>query len=72
MRGELVRRMRMSKAWSQSDLAKRAGLRQATVSNVERRGIARYSTALAIAGALGVSVTEITFIMTEGVTQWIQ
>lgn len=60
VRGDEIQRLRLSKAWSQADLAKRAGLRQATISNVERMNVARYTTILAIAETLGVTVSDIT------------
>lgn len=60
VRGEEIQRLRLLRAWSQADLGRRAGLRQATISNVERHNVARYATILAIASVFGVNVTEIT------------
>jgi transcriptional regulator with XRE-family HTH domain len=53
----VVQQLRLERAMSQADLADRAGVRQATVSNAERGKNIRYATLGALAGALGVEVT---------------
>lgn len=65
MNGNEVRRLRLIKAWSQADLADKAGVRQATVSNAERGNNLRYATIAALAGALVVEVQAIAAVLDE-------
>lgn len=58
--GETIRQYRVRKGWSQEDLAGKAGIREATVSEVERNERKmRLSTAIAIAKALEIPITEL-------------
>lgn len=51
--GAVIQRTRKNLGWSQSDLAERAGLRQATISTIERgESPARIDTLLSVLGAL--------------------
>ncbi|WP_444464442.1 helix-turn-helix domain-containing protein [Rhodobacter capsulatus] len=51
--GAVIQRTRKSHGWSQSDLAERAGLRQATISDIERgESPAKIDTLLSVLGAL--------------------
>ena len=59
LKAEEVRRIRVGRAMSQADLADKAGVRQATISNAERGHHLRYATIAAIAGALAVEVSMI-------------
>lgn len=56
VKGDVVQRLRVEKAMSQADLADKAGVRQATVSNAENGKNVRYATVGAIAGALDVEI----------------
>lgn len=59
VRGTDLRSLRLSRGWSQKDLADRAGIRQGTVSSLENGHNARPSTVRLIAEALGVTVREV-------------
>lgn len=59
VKGATVRTLRLSLGWSQEDLARQAGIRQGTVSAIERGGRARPSTVRLVAEALGVTVPEV-------------
>lgn len=54
-----LRTLRLEQALSQRSLARVAGLRPATVSDIENGAQARISTIKALADALGVRPTEI-------------
>lgn len=55
-----VRALREQNSWSQEHLASAAGLSTRTVQRVEAEGIGSAETRLALAGALGVPVSQIT------------
>jgi transcriptional regulator with XRE-family HTH domain len=55
---ELVRRLRLDKAWSQEKLADEAGVSLRTVQRVEADGVAAHRSCRAIAKALGVDPAE--------------
>lgn len=61
--GRRVKTLRKAKAMSQAELAKRAGVDQKTVSNIERAGGAQKSVRLSavsnVARALGVSTWQL-------------
>ncbi|ETD86373.1 helix-turn-helix domain-containing protein [Rhodobacter capsulatus] len=51
--GAVIQRTRKGHGWSQSELAERAGLRQATISDIERgESPAKIDTLLSVLGAL--------------------
>lgn len=51
--GSIIQRARKKRCWSQSQLAERAGLRQATISQVESgEKLAKLDTILAVLAAL--------------------
>lgn len=52
--GELIRSLRLTKGWSQLDLAQRAGVGERTIRNAESSKTVETSTASYIAGALEV------------------
>ncbi|MGY1411258.1 helix-turn-helix transcriptional regulator [Luteimonas sp. A611] len=54
-----VRSLREQNSWSQEHLASAAGLSTRTVQRVEADGIGSAETRLALAGALGVAVSQI-------------
>ena len=56
----VVRTMREQNSWSQEHLASAAGLSTRTVQRVEADGVGSAETRLALAAALGVSVSQIT------------
>lgn len=55
--GEKLRSLREAKGWSQAELARRSGVRQANISRYEQ-GLREpsWSIAVALAAALGVNV----------------
>ena len=55
---ELVRRLRLSKSWSQEKLADEAGVSLRTVQRVEADGVAAHRSCRAIAMALGIQPGE--------------
>jgi transcriptional regulator with XRE-family HTH domain len=55
---ELVRRLRLSKSWSQEKLADEAGVSLRTVQRIEADGVAAHRSCRAIAKALGVQPGE--------------
>jgi transcriptional regulator with XRE-family HTH domain len=55
---ELVRRLRLSKSWSQEKLADEAGVSLRTVQRVEADGVAAHRSCRAIAKALGIQPGE--------------
>lgn len=59
---EKLRQVRLERALSQRALARAAGVRPATVSDVENGTAARISTIKALADALGVAPTDIAVI----------
>lgn len=65
VKGEEVRRLRLLKAMSQADLADAAGVRQATVSNVERGKSVRGATIAALAASLAVEIHHIAEVLSE-------
>jgi transcriptional regulator with XRE-family HTH domain len=56
---ELVRRLRLSKSWSQETLADEAGVSLRTVQRIESDGVASHRSCRAIAEALGVQPAEL-------------
>ena len=58
----MIRELRVKRGWSQSELARRAGIRQGVLSYIEsgRTKHPRIDTLTAIAAALGVSVDKLT------------
>ncbi len=51
--GSIIQRARKKRCWSQSQLAERAGLRQATISQIESgEKLAKLDTILAVLAAL--------------------
>jgi len=55
-----LRRVRERRAWSQRDLAERAGVAQATIVGLEAgRRVARHITTRKLAAALGVEPAEL-------------
>lgn len=59
--GSKIRSLRLSRGWRQIDLAEQSGVKEVHISHVERgtREICLYNL-IAIAKALGVSVSELT------------
>ena len=55
---ELVRRLRLSKSWSQEKLADEAGVSLRTVQRIEADGVAAHRSCRAIAKALGIQPGE--------------
>lgn len=56
--GEALRRTRLSRGWSQTQLAQQAGLRQATISQIENgHGATRIDTLCAVLAALDLELT---------------
>lgn len=57
----VIRKLREKKGWSQSELARRAGIRQGVLSYIEsgRTKHPRSDTLAAIANALGVNVDRL-------------
>lgn len=58
--GGKVRTLREAKSWSQEHLAAAAGVSARTVQRIESDGVGSAESKLALAGALGVSVGELT------------
>jgi transcriptional regulator with XRE-family HTH domain len=56
---ELVRRLRLSKSWSQEKLAEEAGVSLRTIQRIEADGVASHQSCRAIAEALGVQPAEL-------------
>ena len=56
---KIIKSSRTAKAWSQEHLSHVAGLGVRTVQRVESSGLTSYESALAIASALDMSVTEL-------------
>lgn len=54
-----VRALREAKGWSQQELALRAELRPATISDIERLGTANLATLSKIAAALEVHILDL-------------
>ncbi len=54
-----LRRVRELRAWSQRDLAERAGVAQATIVGLEGGRVARHVTTRKLAAALGVEPAEL-------------
>lgn len=55
--GEALRRARLSRGWSQTQLAQQAGLRQATISQIENgHGATRIDTLCAVLAALDLEL----------------
>lgn len=54
-----ITQMRKDRGWSQAELAARAGVRPATISDVEKLDTANLSTLMAIAAAFNVQVTDL-------------
>ena len=52
--GTIIQRARKKRDWTQSLLAERAGLRQATVSNIESGEPVKLESILAVLAALGL------------------
>ena len=59
LQGKLIRTLRLSKGWSQLDLAERAGVGERTIRNAESGRIIEGSTALYVAGALDVELEQL-------------
>ena len=56
--GTIIQRARKQRNWTQSDLAERAGLRQATISVIEKGDkTAKLDTILAVLAALDLEFT---------------
>ena len=57
----MIRELRENRGWSQTELARRAGIRQGVLSYIEngRTKNPRIDTLAAIASALGVSVQKL-------------
>ncbi|MEQ9264352.1 MAG: helix-turn-helix transcriptional regulator [Balneolaceae bacterium] len=66
-----IRELRMEKSWSQSLLAKAAGLSLRTIQRIETNGKAAPETLLAVAGAFDIDVEKLTgkIIESEGALQ---
>lgn len=58
--GKLVRSYREKRSWSQSHLAKAAGLSTRTIQRLERKGTASKETLLSIAAAFDVDIQKLT------------
>lgn len=58
-RADRIREARVARGLSQLELADRAGVRQATISNVERGQSCRPSTLRQISLALGIPLSEV-------------
>ena len=56
---EARREMRQQRGWSQRELAKRAGIRHATIVALERGASPRLDTLAKLAHAFGVKVTQL-------------
>ena len=54
-----IAQMRKDKKWSQAELAARAGVRPATISDVERLGTASLATLMGVAAAFNVHVIDL-------------
>ena len=63
----MVRTLREAKSWSQEHLANAAGLSTRTIQRVEADGIGSAETRLALAGALGVAVSQLA--STSGISE---
>lgn len=59
MNAQQIRRLREARAWSQEHLAEAAGLSLRTIQRVEAEGKASAETRLALAGAFGIPVAEL-------------
>lgn len=59
LRGELIRTLRLSRGWSQLDLAERAGVGERTIRNAESGRFIEGSTASYVAGALDVELEQL-------------
>ena len=57
--GETVRALREKKSWSQEHLANASGVSERTIQRVEVDGVGSAETRLALAAALGVTVSEL-------------
>ena len=57
----LIKELRMKRGWSQNELSRRSGVRQGVLSYIEsgRTKHPRIDTLEALAGALGVPVSEL-------------
>lgn len=55
--GNVIRRVRRLKGWSQSDLGERSGLRQATISGIETGKAAKLEPVLSILAALDLELS---------------
>jgi transcriptional regulator with XRE-family HTH domain len=58
---DLVRQLRLSKSWSQEQLAEEAGVSPRTVQRVEADGVASLQSCRAIATALGVEPADLRY-----------
>lgn len=56
---ELLRHKREGRAWTQTQLAEVAGLSMRTVQRIERNGVASKESAMALAGALDVALSDL-------------
>ncbi|MDR8391515.1 helix-turn-helix domain-containing protein [Aliifodinibius sp. S!AR15-10] len=61
----MVRSLRKQRSWSQSHLAKAAGVSTRTIQRLERRGTCSQETLLSVAAAFDVDVKEFTDLKTE-------
>lgn len=56
MAGHAIRTERKARGWSQTELAKRINVRQATISKLESGGSVNFATVLAALAALGLEL----------------
>jgi transcriptional regulator with XRE-family HTH domain len=54
-----IRQLRKAKGWTQEDLAHSAGLPSSTIRRLENGGTPQVTTAVKIANALGVTLTDL-------------
>lgn len=68
--GEMLRRVRRQKGFIQADLAKRAGLRQPTVSDLEKGANAKTDTLFKLLAALDLEMDLSPIEREEVLYQW--
>ena len=64
-RAKFVKKARLERAWTQSQLAEVAGVDLRTIQRLEKDGTASHETLMAVANAFEIDVKELTQILTQ-------